>query len=378
MDSISEITIFTVGDANAISTWSNVPYFFTKSIADKNIHVNKVNIKENALLNFIYRYTVYAFLKIFYKNTTHTYFRSRLNYFLTNIKIRRSIKRYNSSQAFIFLTFSFGIPKTKSKKIVLFGDWSYLYLIRNFHKREPFWFEKRALNCEEKNIRSADFVLSLFPESKKFNTETYKAHHCYYLGNVINSSFSIDKKELVKLKSQSKKLLFIGNKKYLQGALDLIQAFKEFNLSNNSEIELHIIGLNTSDTGITLRNLFQHGYLDKGNKDENTLYYKLISEARFIVNTNKNWGAFSAMTEAMYYYTPVITTPYSEFVATYGKVASFGFYVESESQKELGEAIEKLLKNTQEEYHTMMNAAHDKVKDFTWERYTDKLLELIS
>ena len=378
MSHVKQITVFTVGDANAVSTWSNVPFFFTKSIEEKGIRVNRVNIEENAIVNLIYKYSVYAVLKLLYRNSRHTYFRSGLNYFLTSRKIKRLIKTYNSSDVFVVLTYSFSVPKTESKKIVLFSDWSYLYLIRNFYKREPYWFEKKATLREENNIRAADIALSLFPGAKNFNTEQYQNKNGYYLGNVINSSFVIEKKELVELKLKSKKLLFVGSKKYLQGALDLMEAFKVLNQNTNLDIELHIVGLNSSDTGITLKNVFQHGYLDKGNKNEHALYYKLISEAKFIINTTKDWGAFSAMTEAMYYYTPVITTPYSEFVNTYGRASSFGFYVEGETNQELLQTIEKLLNSSDSSYQAMMNSAHEKVKDFTWESYTDKLLELIS
>ena len=150
MTAIKEITVFSIGDANELSTWSNVPYFFTKNLEFKNIKVNRVNLEENKTLRLIYKYSFFAFLKLFNKNSNHTYFRSGLNYFLTNCKIKKAIKEFNQSEILIFLTYSFCANKYHNKKVVLLGDWCYLYYISTFLKREPMWFEKKALAREKK------------------------------------------------------------------------------------------------------------------------------------------------------------------------------------------------------------------------------------
>ena len=52
---MNEITIFTYGDSNKISTWSNVPYFFTTTLEKKGIIVNRINIRpgNRVLKNFL-------------------------------------------------------------------------------------------------------------------------------------------------------------------------------------------------------------------------------------------------------------------------------------------------------------------------------------
>jgi glycosyltransferase involved in cell wall biosynthesis len=378
MDSLKEITVFSIGDSKELKTWSNVPYFFTKTLEAKNVKVNRVNIEENRFLNAVYKYTVYAFLKIFYPNSNHTYFRSGLNYFATNLKIKKALKEFPKAEALIFLTYSFSAGKISDKKIILFSDWSYLYLIKTFLKRESYWFEKTALQREKEHIDKADLVLSLFPKSFEFNLQHYQNKNCLYLGNVINSEYPLNKEHLLELKLTSSKFLFIGNKKYIKGAVDLINAFKELDRNKNTNAELHIIGLNENDTNIKLPGLYYHGYLDKGDVNENKTYYQLISTAKVIINTNPGWGAFSAMTECMYYYTPVITTPYEEFVETYGKEIDFGYYLKSDSTGGLTDLLGKMLHNDESVQLALMKSAHEKVKEFTWERYADKLLRLIS
>jgi len=371
---IKEITVFSIGNSNELKTWSNVPYFFTKSLEEKNIKVNRIDIEENNVLNLLYKYSVYIFLKLTNKNSNHTYFRSRLNYFLTNRKIENAIRKYGSSDVLLFLTYSFSAPKKSHKKIILFSDWSYLYYINTFLKREPIWFEENMLNKEKQNINNADIILSLFPKSLEFNLQHYNNKHQYYLGNVINGNYPLNKANIIDKKRKSNKLLFIGNQKYIQGATDLITAFKQL----KTKAELHIIGLRETEINMKAEGLFYHGYLDKGIASQNELYYKLITEAKAIVNTNPDWGAFSAMTEAMYYFTPVITSPYEEFTKTYGNTIDFGFYVEHNSSHKLILCLEDILNNSDDSQLKLMNNAHDKVKDFTWSAYTDKVLNLIS
>ncbi len=377
MSHLREITVFSIGDASQLKTWSNVPYFFTKSLEEKGFKINRVDIEESAFLNSIYKYTVFAALKLFYKNSDHTFFRSGFNNFLTGQKIKKEIKNRNSD-AFIFLSYSFSSKKYSQKKVILFSDWGYLYFIDTFLKREALWFEKRALKREENNIESADAVISLFPKSYLFNLKHYKNKHQYYLGNVINSNYPLKKEELISSKLKSNKLLFIGNKKYFNGAISLINAFKEVNSEKYKGLELHIIGLTEGETGVNYPNVFYYGYLDKGIEKENELYYKLISEAKAIINTNTDWGAFSAMTEAMFFYTPVITSPYEEFVETYGSEINFGYYVNNNNAAELTTKIEALSNLTETSLVEIMNNAHEKVKDFTWSNYSEKVLELLS
>ena len=374
MTAIKEITVFSIGDANELSTWSNVPYFFTKNLEFKNIKVNRVNIKENSVINILYKYTIYVFLKLLNKNSNHTYFRSGLNYFLTNCKIKKAIKEFNQSEILIFLTYSFCANKYHNKKVVLLGDWCYLYYISTFLKREPMWFEKKALAREKKHINYADNVINLFPKSEEFNLKHFNDKNQFYLGHIINGNYDLNYEEIISKKLNSRKLLFIGNKKYMVGALNLIKSFEKL----NTNAELHIIGLTKQDVGIHLPGLFYYGYLNKGIVLENELYYKLIIEARVIVNTNPKWGSFSAITEDMYYPTPVITLPYPEFNKTYGTEINFGFYVNEDVTDDLTSKLTDILNDSKDEQLNKMKSAHNQVKNFSWSAYTNKVINLIN
>jgi glycosyltransferase involved in cell wall biosynthesis len=91
------------------------------------------------------------------------------------------------------------------------------------------------------------------------------------------------------------------------------------------------------------------------------------------VNPAANWGAYSSTIEAMYYGTPVIVTPYDDFVADFGREIEFGYYLEKPDN--LLPLIKKVLSQTTEEYQTMCLAAREAVKDYTWDKYVDVFLD---
>ncbi len=94
-----------------------------------------------------------------------------------------------------------------------------------------------------------------------------------------------------------------------------------------------------------------------------------------VVNTTPRWGAFSSMAEAMYFHCPVITTPYPDFVRTFGEQIDFGWYCEPESGEDLRQALRQSF--TQPGYRERCLRAHAAVRDFTWSAYVDKLLALM-
>ena len=82
------------------------------------------------------------------------------------------------------------------------------------------------------------------------------------------------------------------------------------------------------------------------------------------------------MTEAMYYYTPIITTPYEEFTETYGSTIDFGYYINT--NEELVNTIGLLFNTSTDAYLQLMECAHHKVKDFSWNAYITQILNKIT
>lgn len=365
---IREITVFTNGESSEISTWSNVPFFFTETLIKKGIKVNRINIYPEYKSELYFNKYAVKILNRFYKNNTYNYFRSLLHFYRTRKLIKRGIEKYPNSDIFLFLTFSFSATGLTNNKIVQFGDWTYDYYFKYFNKRKPNWFENNSIKRENTQIEGSDLCIALFPAiaehlNKQFSTPII------YLGNVINAVYKPDKEEIIELKKNSNSILFVGSMKYIEGARALIDAFKTI-FKKNPKYCLHFIGFKNEDFDIIPENVFCHGYLNKAVKEEEKLYYDLVKNAKVFVNTTPKWGSFSSSLEAMYFYTPIIVTPYQEFIQTFGWQFQGGFFCEDNTL--LAKKITTLFEN--ENYLETCINAHNSVKDFTWDSYIDKFL----
>ncbi|MEA3443232.1 MAG: glycosyltransferase [Bacteroidota bacterium] len=375
MSKIKEVTVYTTGDSAKISTWSNVPFFFTKTLIAKGIKVNRVNISPVLLIEKIYNKSILLLLKKLNWNPTYNYFRTYIHFLYVRIIIKHSTRKYKNSDANIFMTFSFSSGRYRNKLSVLFHDWTYHHYFKYFEEREPDIFERACIKREDKQIKSSDLLLPLFPGIANYMNERYYEKNIKYLGNVINSEIKVDAAEIIEKKLQSQKLLFVGSEKYINAAKSLILAFEHLR-KKNAEMELHFIGIESQDLEPLPKRVICHGYLDKGNENERNLYYQLFRDARLFINTSTKWGAFSATVEAMYFYIPVVIAPYNEFTKTFGHDIDFGSYCEKNESVLIAEKIAELMQK--KDYTLLCNNAHNAVKGFTWDAYIDKVLEAIA
>jgi glycosyltransferase involved in cell wall biosynthesis len=367
MEPIKEVTVFTLGDSAQLATWSNIPFFFTETLIAKGIRVNRVNIESSSKL------PLHRLAKFGNKVSTYTYFRSLICFLLTRQKIKKAVKHFKNSQADIFLTFSFSSAGMTGRPVILFGDWTYDYHIRNRHKRQPDYFEKQSIAREDAQIKAADLVVPLFPAVAEYMQQKYGTNRIFYLGNVINSLYTPSKNDVEK-KQQSCSLLFIGSKSYIEGARALIAAFEILKLQYPL-MRLNIVGIKQQEFKTLPENVFCYDYLNKGIEEERDLYYTLMRNATVFVNTTPLWSAFSASIEAMYFYTPVIVTPYEEFRKTFGEQIDFGLYCEKNVPNLIKDKIRNILDNNR--YPVLCTQAHHAVKTFTWDACTSKIIEKI-
>lgn len=368
---IKEITVFTVGDSNDITHWSNVPFFFTDALVKKGIKINRINLKENGFLTFIFDKIFGRFLKIIFRGHILNFNKTRLNIKSIEKQVITAVKKFNESDVYIFLNFDYSI--NINKPVVLFHDWTFEYEIREHQRRSPYFIENNYIRYQENAILNADLVISLFPHCALDMTKKYN-RDVKYLGNVVNNFYSgTFGNFLIEEKENSNKLLFIGNYKYKEGALLLIKAFREL-LIDFPLITLHIIGMDNDILGIDPfeEKIITYGYLDKSKPDHNNKYYSLLKDARIFINPSQLWGGFSSTIEAMYFYTPVIVSPYSGFVSEFGRDIDFGFYNEQFNVNELKLNIIRVL--TAKNYRTLAENSHLAAKNCTWDIYMDKVL----
>jgi len=376
MGPIRELTVFSHGDSRLLSTWSNVPYFFTKTLESKGIRVNRVNINPPSRWEHFYDMTVWRVLnKVIPGGFFTKYLHTAFNHKLIQRRIRKAVGQYPDSDAFIFLSFSHTSKGMSEVPAVLFCDWTVDYYFKYFLNRTPRWFERLPVRRQDALIEEADLVISLFPGVADYLRGYYKNKNIVYLGNVVNSELSVPAAEVIGKKLCSKDLVFIGNRKYVEGANCLIRAYKLLKASD-PDLRCHIIGMEAKYLEEAPEGVAFYGYLDKAKDDERALYYSLLQNAKVIVNTTPKWGAFSSTIEAMHFYNPVITSPYKEFVQTFGEEPGFGYYCEAGSVEALHGALVQLFHDPR--YEAMCMEAHAAVQPFTWDNYMDRVLERVA
>lgn len=371
-----EVTIFSYGDSNDLSTWSNVPFFLAEALENKNIKLNRVNVIPNRLVRVLWNKVVLSILRLFFKDTTYTFERTPFFRFLVNIKMWRTVKKFNNTDIFIAISFSFHPKKFTNKPVVMFCDWTYDYYFDYFKKREPDILERQEIKNQYALQKSVDAMFVLFPDVCTYVKEKGICKNVFYLGNVVNSKRYFLTVDTIKKKYNNNEIIFIGSSKYLPGLKILVSVFLRLSDSFPSS-KLNIIGITKKELKVNDERINFLGYLNKSNEHENSIYYDSVNKAKVFVNTTPEWASFSAALDVMYHFTPVITSQYRSFQETFGNSINFGLY-SSNDKDELEEKLNEILGENFDSYKKRCLNARNAVEPFSWDTYVKKMLSVTS
>lgn len=369
---MKEVLLFTCGNSNDISTWSNVPYLFSKTLEKNGYKLNRVDISPNRTINKLFNKASYTiFKRILKRKACPEFHRTWLHRFITYRRIKRATKLYPNIQFNLFLSFAF-YNKYSTRPNVLWCDWTDRIVIKRLG-REPKFYERRSLRHEDNVMQKADKVYTMFPKCKEHMEELYGREIIYLNRNVVNTvydgGFNID--ENINIRYNSNRILFIGNIRYIGAAKQLVKAYNMLK-EKNRDIELHIIGMTNEQMNVDDNNIHCYGYLRKNIKEERELYYSLLHSCKVFVNPAQQWGGYSSTIEAMFYGSPIIVAPYDDFVCEFGENINFGRY--TNDKEELHKTIKIILNAGKEDYHALCINAHKRVSDYTWSNYVDEFL----
>jgi glycosyltransferase involved in cell wall biosynthesis len=261
----------------------------------------------------------------------------------------------------------------------MISDWTVDYFLRFCLKREPGFFERRALARDDRQIEATDVVFSIFPGIAEYLKNKYKNKNIFYLGNAVNTLHTLPDniRELILAKKDAHKLLFIGGKKYLDGLRTLINACTQLRAEFDN-LSIHIIGMTRQDFSFDINydKVFFYGYLNKDLSADNITYYKLLTEATAYINTTPVWSSFQAPVEALYFYTPIIISPNQEFFKIFGTdIEKCCMFCKDNSPILLAKYIKDILSDIN--YYKRSEYSHTLVKNFTWDYVADNFLETI-
>jgi glycosyltransferase involved in cell wall biosynthesis len=367
---LEEATVFACGDPNAPSTWSNIPHFLVETLRRSQVRVNTVDLAPSRFLKRTYDALVRLPLRLAQPQSAYAYLRTPIHEWDVTRRIGEAVRSYPASQLNLFLTFTFTGSRHSAMPSVQICDWPFEYHIRHFLQRDPTPLEREAIRRERRNMEDSSLVVSLFAGVAKYLSSSYPGAHSVYLGHVINTT-QTPTQQLPDLKAESKDVLFIGGSHYRRGVENLIEAFDRMK-RDQPDLRLHIIGMTEQQVGRSASGVSYYGYLDKGKPEDEAKYYELVRRARVIVNPTPRWGGFSSLVEAMYFYTPVVTTPYGEFVETFGSDLPFGFYCEEDSVPTLSIALGKAIAEVG--YRDRCLGAHHAARPHTWTAFVTKLM----
>lgn len=368
MREIKEVIVYSNGDSNDLSTWSNVPYFFCRELEKRGIKVDRVNIHvdKGSVLSVFFR--LYSKLKkkiIEFKKKNGTMYRyNKSDYYYSRVmkKMKEGRKRYSEADAEI----AFDLMNNNKSDIpfVMIGDWTIEYRLKNKYHREADKHEKKLIDKQYDNLSRADMAVSIFPGC----SELMKEHlsNVFYFGHVVNSmnEYVPDKN-----KYKSERVLFIGKEKYKEGLNKLIKVVKKYNGEFNKSVRISVIGMKESDVNSEdVCDFF--GYLNKTNEKERELYYRLIGEAKLMANVTSDWNGVSSLFEALYHGTPILVSRNRELELLIGEKDYCRF---CDNDDELYSNFMSLMNG--DDYNKISQAAHEFGEMYRWNKFMDKFLD---
>lgn len=383
---MKEIIIFADGNPESPQTWSNIPSCLVRTLRNKGVIVHAVSLKNNFLSSLYDNYIrkCLKVLTIWYDNPRY-YVYTWIHKMIGNKRINETVTKYPHADYCFFINYSF-YNKYNNIPTLLLSDWTDILSLKREEKK-PRRFSKRFCEQQREAIEHAEHTISIFELCAKQMKELYPKGNISFLGgNVINdlSGKSIEKtsstdyaQNIIDKKSKSNRVLFVGKPdRYKESAIKLIEAVGLLRQKEElKNLEVDIIGIRKDQLPETPDYVICHGFLHKDNEKERETFYSILENAKMIVNPTPKWAAYSSIVEAMYFYTPVIVSPFDDFVNEFGKEIKFGLYNKEFTAACIANNIKSIIENPN--YSSLCQNAHETVKGYTWDAYVDKILKLI-
>ena len=369
-----KIYLCTTATSKDYKSWSNIPYLLHKNLQKKGYKVTNIVLREFFPIKFLYNFPLRVLIKYFGFKTTYYYVRTPIHFFFTRL-YSLYIQFFSKTEDLMVVQgFSYP-PHNKKNRMLILGDWPSAYLFEKFLKRPPSQCEMKSIAREDQVIEMADAVVTLFPDAHKYMLQRYQNKNIHYFGNVVNIDDEVNiSLDILNKKAESKKLLFVGQAFYLDGANELVTAVENLR-ALGYELDVDIVGIKPGLIRQRFDWLTIHGYLDKGKQTDKRKYYDLMENAKLFVNTTPGWNGFQATLEAMYFYNPIVVRPNENLAQTFPMLENFS-YIVGDKEGSLEEEIIKSF-DLHDEYLEKCRKSHLAIEPYTWDKFTQNLLGLI-
>lgn len=308
-----EINLFSFGDSADISTWSNLPYFFSKALLARGVRLNRIDLYPTK--NQVYRkYRAFigrcaGMASRLGINLNVEPYRDPVSIALINRKIKREIRRHPHADANAFLTFSFSSYRWSRTPAVHYCDENYAHYLKDTG-RLANWKDRYLIARENNILANAFWIFTTGQECAEFIRRQHPSKRVQRLPSGINLDDIITNRadQILAEKRRNKSILFIGMGKWKRGIDLLIEAFTRFNHQNGETYTLHIVGTPVETAKEAGPNIRSYGYLNKHNPRQFATYLHLLKTARLFVMPMREGPLPGVIKEAGFMFTPVIIT----------------------------------------------------------------------
>ena len=374
-----KINLFCWGDSSDINTWSNVPYFFGRTLILRNIDVRRVNlIPDEALvqraLNFVMRQRnrVASALGLRYRPM----FRVPAFHRRVNFHLAKTSRKLQDADLNLFLTFSFSSYRYCDIPVAHYCDRTYEHHLEEQGVR-PTAVDRWLMKREKRNLQNAQHVFCLNRACLEFVRERYGVRSTVLLKAGINLSGDdfCDPGALIAGKQAAREILFVGRGYYERGVDILLEAFRRFNDKLSDPFTLHLVGIISDQLPTPQPHVICHGYMRKDDPVEYREYTKLFASARLFVFPMRPGPIPGVLREAFWMCTPVILTNVPN-AAERVEDGKNGILVAKADPEEIAQCMRRLVQD-HEAWRAMAAYARKSVQDETWEATIDRFLHVI-
>lgn len=378
---LTEITLFSRGDASKVATWSGLPQGCAQALEDAGVTVHRVDLspgrRARGLMRLIFRLHRRLPAVRGWKPD-----RQLADNVILSLAARRKIvaacRGHPGSQCNVFLTYSFSSRPRAPLPVVHYCDQCYAEFLEGVGRSPRSWAEKFRFREEEAALRSSDLLISTNPHCIDFLRERFRLRNVFPEPLYGMSLVGYHGRPFARLESkrQNTDIVFVGSSVKNRGLDVLLEAFQEFNHDADRGYTLHIVGFDQDDVPGVWPNTRWYGRLDKAHPEQASIYWSLLDSARMFVIPSRTGPLPGVIFEAQYLGTPVITTSVwdAKLIVRDGES---GLLIDGPRVDLLLAAMRALASETDLWDH-IAHQGHEMAKNWLWERVAGVLLEQLT
>jgi glycosyltransferase involved in cell wall biosynthesis len=374
-----KINFFCWGDSNDINTWSNVPYFFARTLISRQVDVRRFDLIPprgliHRALSFLNRQR--NRVASLFGRPPRPLFRVPAFHRLVNFHLARTCRKFQDADLNLFLTFSFSSDRYSDVPVALYCDRTYEHHLEE-QGVSPGWVDRRLFSMEQRNLQNARYVFSLNRACLEFVRDRYDVQSPQLLKAAINLSEDNfpDPNALIARKEADRNILFVGRGYYQRGVDILLKAFLHFNEKFSDPFTLHLVGVTDSELPEPQAHVICHGYLGKDDPAQYREYIDLLASARLFVFPMRFGPIAGVLREALWMCTPVILTNVSNATDRV-QDGKNGMLAGKADPEEIARCMSVLVANDGL-WRRMAVYARESVRDETWEATVDHFLDVV-